>query len=112
MKNSTRNSPLLSETDGYENMAQQRIMRCTRETNQIMGKTVFFSYKTEKCHFEKQSAKKKKYHKIHKTVFGFVLLKFMTCAVPRLVLIYGAHMQISAEMTKLGSRCFIHCFIF
>ena len=59
MKNSTRNSPLISERDGYENMAQQRIMGCARETNQIMGKTVFFSYKTEKMSFRKIKRKEK-----------------------------------------------------
>ena len=59
MKNSTRNSPLISETDGYENMAQQRIMGCARETNQIMGKIVFFSYETEKMSFRKTKHKEK-----------------------------------------------------
>ena len=46
----------MSESGGYENMAQQRIVGCTQETNQIMGKTVFFSYKTEK-HEEPQGVK-------------------------------------------------------
>lgn len=59
VKNSTRNSPLISETDEYKNMAQQRIMGCARETNQIMGKTVFLSYKTEKMSFRKTKRKEK-----------------------------------------------------
>ena len=59
MENSTRNSPLLSETDGYENMAQQRIMRCTRETNQIMGKTVVFLIQNRKISFRKTKRKEK-----------------------------------------------------
>ena len=51
MKHSARNSPSISEWDGYENMANERIMGCTQETNPVMGKTVFFSYKTEKMSF-------------------------------------------------------------
>ena len=59
MKKSTKNSPSISESDGYENIAQQRIMGCTRETNQIMGETVFLSHKTEKMSFRNTKRKEK-----------------------------------------------------
>ena len=77
------------------------------------GQNCIFLIQNRKKVISKNKAQRKgKYAKIHKTVFGFVLLKLMTCAVPRLVLIYRAQMQISLEMTKLSLRCFFHCFIF
>ena len=36
----------------------------------------------------------------------------MTCAVPRLVLVYGAKMQISVEMTKLSKKTQFHVALF
>ena len=36
----------------------------------------------------------------------------MTCAVPRLVLIYGAQMEISVEMTKLSRKTQFHVALF
>ena len=60
--------------------------------------------------------RKRRYDKItyfiHKRVFGFVLLKLMTCAVPRLLLIYGAQMEISVEMTKLSTKTQFHVALF
>ena len=60
--------------------------------------------------------RKRRYDKItyfiHKRVFDFVLLKLMTCAVPCLVLIYGAQMEISVEMTKLSTKTQFHVALF